>query len=89
MADLSPAEVAAQTGLSRSLIYRLIETGELPAYKVANRLRIAPEDLAAFKERNTIKPRPKTPAYEPVPRKSRADDDFRDRLREIRRYGRV
>jgi excisionase family DNA binding protein len=35
MKDYSPREVAALTGLSRSLIYREIERGNLAAYRLA------------------------------------------------------
>lgn len=49
MSDLSPREVAAALGLSRSAVYRLIEDGELPAYKVRGRLRIEPQEVHALK----------------------------------------
>lgn len=86
MSDLSPAQVAAQTGLSRSAIYRAIEEGDLVAYKLRGRLRIESVELAAFKERNRIQPRPKVPAYEPpmAPRRSPAGDTFAGELRSIR-----
>lgn len=85
VSDLSPAEVAAQTGLSRSVIYRLIEDGELRAYKTRGRLRVEAEDLAAFRERNRVEPR-KVRAYEPRmgPRKDRGGDTFAGDLRAIR-----
>ena len=52
MSNLSPREVAAAIGLSRSAVYRLIEDGELAAYKVRGRLRVEPGEVRAFKERN-------------------------------------
>lgn len=89
MSDLSPAEVAEDFGVSREAIYRAIQDGELPAYKVRGRLRVEAAELAAFKARNTIQPRPKTPAYEPKPRQRHSvSDDYLRELRAVRRAGR-
>ena len=67
MSDLSPREVAAALGLSRSAVYRLIEDGELPAYKVRGRLRIEPQEVHALKQRNRVQPRSRqAPIYEPA-----------------------
>ncbi len=69
MSDLSPREVAAAIGLSRSAVYRLIEDGELAAYKVRGRLRVEPGEVRAFKERNRVRPRARrhVALYEPGP----------------------
>jgi excisionase family DNA binding protein len=56
-ADLSPSQAAQQTGLSRTLIYREIARGHLPAYKVGRRLRITPQALAEWKRQHTVVPR--------------------------------
>lgn len=63
--DLSPQDVADLTGLSRSLIYREIERGNLLAYKRGGRIRIEPQDLADWKQAGRILPRGREPAYEP------------------------
>lgn len=77
MSDLSPKEVAGILGLSRSAVYRLIEDGELQAYKVRGRLRIEPQEVHALKQRNRVQPRSR-PAltYEPA-RFPRASDGGR------------
>jgi excisionase family DNA binding protein len=56
MSDLSPKQFAAALGLSRSAVYRLIEDGELRAYKVRGRLRVEPAEVRALRERNRISP---------------------------------
>jgi excisionase family DNA binding protein len=56
--DLSPGQVAQQTGFSRSLIYREIERNHLRAYKVSGRLRITPEALSEWKRRHTVRASP-------------------------------
>lgn len=67
--DLSPAEVSAEIGLSRSAVYRAIEDGDLVAYRVRGRLRIEPAELTAFKRRQRVTPnRGRAPAYEPLVR---------------------
>lgn len=87
--DLSPAVAAQQTGLSRTLIYREIERGRLHAYKVGGRLRITPEDLAEWKGRHAVVPRPKVPSSEPAPRARdvRHSGSFASELRAIRVEG--
>jgi excisionase family DNA binding protein len=83
--DLSPRDVAALTGLSRSLIYREIERGNLAAYRIGTRLRVEPEALARWKERCRVRPRMKAPMYEPVPRSRgfRCSSGFADDLAAI------
>jgi excisionase family DNA binding protein len=68
VSDLSPREVAVALGVSRSAVYRLIEDGELPAYRVRGRLRVEPAEVRAFKQRNRVKPRNRegVPMYEPA-----------------------
>lgn len=49
---LSPSEVADLTGLSKNSIYRAIEDGELRAFKLRSRLRVDPDDIHDWLERN-------------------------------------
>ena len=55
--DMSPGDAARQTGLSRTLIYREIERGQLSAYKVGGRLRITPQALEDWRRRHSVSPR--------------------------------
>jgi excisionase family DNA binding protein len=71
MSDLSPKQAAENLGVSRSLVYRLVEQGEFPnAYQVSNRLRIPRADVDALRERKRVRPR-RVQMYEP-PGSSRA-----------------
>jgi excisionase family DNA binding protein len=54
---LSPLEAASEFGLSRSAVYRLIEQGELVAYKVRGWLRVEPGELRALRKRCWVAPR--------------------------------
>jgi excisionase family DNA binding protein len=86
VSDLSPQQAAEQLGVSRSLVYRLVEQGEFPnAYQVSNRLRIPCADVDALRERNRVRPRP-TPMYEPSTpsRLRRESSSFALQLRAIR-----
>jgi excisionase family DNA binding protein len=57
MSDLSPKQAAEKLGVSRSLVYRLVEQGEFPnAYQVSNRLRIPGADVDALRERKRVPP---------------------------------
>lgn len=89
---LSVDAVAELAGCSRSLVYREIERGHLPAYKVGTRLRIEPAAVASWKERCQVRPRFAPPNYEPV-RRARGrggSSDFAAELEAIeRRAGRV
>jgi excisionase family DNA binding protein len=44
-------ELAKYLGITRSTIYRLVETGELKAVRVGQRMRFRPEDVAEYLER--------------------------------------
>ena len=68
MSDLSPRQVASELGLSRSAVYRLIDQGELVAYKVRGRLRVEPAEVRALRERCRVAPRGRdaAAAFEPV-----------------------
>ncbi len=65
MRMLSPAQVAELTGLSRAAIYRAVEEGELRASKLRGRIRVDEAELASWKERTRVSPRPRVPSYEP------------------------
>jgi excisionase family DNA binding protein len=86
MSDLSPKQAAEMLGVSRSLVYRLVEQGEFPnAYQVSNRLRIPRADVDALRERKRIRPS-RAPMYEPS-RASRArptSSSFAGHLQSIR-----
>ena len=90
--DLSPADVAEATGLSRSLIYREIERGNLVAYRVGTRLRVEPEAFASWKERCRVRPRSEPPMYE-LPRVtgrgSRPRGEFAEQLAAVEAQGRA
>jgi len=51
---LTVPEVAQMCGLSEKSIRRAIERGELHAMKLCSRLRIAPEDVAAWYRGNIV-----------------------------------
>jgi len=84
--DLSPAEAAERTGLSRTLIYREIGRGHLRAYKVGGRLRIAAEALADWKRVHAVVPRPLPAAYDPrrAARAGGSAESFSAELKAIR-----
>jgi excisionase family DNA binding protein len=88
--DLSPRQVAALTGLSRSLIYREIERGNLAAYRIGSRLRVESEAVARWKERCQVRPRNEPPIYEPWPRSRRPKSSraFADDLAAIEQLAR-
>jgi excisionase family DNA binding protein len=45
---LSVKEVAVRLGVCTATVYGLVERGELAHVRVANAIRVAPADLAAF-----------------------------------------
>jgi excisionase family DNA binding protein len=86
MSDLSPKQAAENLGVSRSLVYRLVEQGEFPnAYQVSNRLRIPRADVDALRERKRVRPR-RVRMYEPSgsSRAGRTSSRFADQLQTIR-----
>ena len=49
--------VAEVLGVSRATAYRLVESGELPHFRVANAIRVDPDELRAWMQRNApVKP---------------------------------
>jgi excisionase family DNA binding protein len=74
VSDLSPQQAAGELGCSRTLVYRLIERGELPgAYELpgSTRKRIPRADLEALKERNRVRAYQDPPSYQPTPASTR------------------
>ena len=53
---LSVKEVAAQLGLSAATTYRLIEWGDLPAYRFGGRYKVRSDDLTEYIERSKFQP---------------------------------
>lgn len=54
MTLLSPEDVALRCGLSRKAVYRAIDRGELKASRLCSRLRIRPEDVDTWFDRNCV-----------------------------------
>lgn len=54
---LTIPEVHEMCALSEKTIRRAIQRGELPAMKLCNRMRIAPEDLVAWQQQHQVYPR--------------------------------
>lgn len=48
--------VAAYLGVNQRTVYRLIDEGELPAYKLGRVIRLKESDVAEFLERSRIAP---------------------------------
>jgi excisionase family DNA binding protein len=89
MSDLTPSQAASQLGCSRTLIYRLIERGELPGtYELpgSRRKRVPKDDIDALKKRNRVQPR-QIPSYEPpiAPTARRRSGSFAEALDAIER----
>jgi excisionase family DNA binding protein len=86
VSDLSPKQAAEKLGVSRSLVYRLVEQGEFPnAYQVSNRLRIPRADVDALRERKRVRPG-RAAMYEPAgsSRPRAASSSFEAQLQAIR-----
>ncbi len=49
---LTVKEVAERLSISRSLAYRMIRSGEIPSYRIANCRRVSESDLEAYIERS-------------------------------------
>jgi len=52
---LKPGEVAEMLNISRSLVYQLIRSKEIPIVKIKSTVRIKPSDLALFVNANQHK----------------------------------
>jgi excisionase family DNA binding protein len=51
---LKPLEISQILGISRSLAYRLMQSGSIPAIKIGRCVRARPEDLDTFISRNIV-----------------------------------
>jgi len=49
---LRPEDVAKILRISRSYVYSLLQTGELPAVRIGKACRVRPKDLEEFIEQN-------------------------------------
>jgi excisionase family DNA binding protein len=90
VSDLTPQQAARELGCSRTLIYRLIERGELPCtYELpgSRRKRIPRTDITALKERHRVKACSQAPLYEPriAPLGARASGSFAAEVEAIER----
>lgn len=47
---LTPSQVAARLGMSRTHLYKLLDRGEIPSYRVGRDRRISLRDVCAFEE---------------------------------------
>jgi excisionase family DNA binding protein len=56
IAWMSTPAVAEYLGVNTRTVYRLIDEGELPAYKFGRVIRLQEADVAAFIERSRITP---------------------------------
>lgn len=67
---MSTAEVAEYLGVNTRTLYRLIDEGELPAYKFGRVIRLQEDDVVSFLDKARIVPGSLEHLY-PMP--SRAD----------------
>ncbi len=49
---LTVKQVAERLSISKSLAYRMVRTGEIPSYRIANCRRISEEELQKYLERS-------------------------------------
>ena len=68
---MSTSEAADYLGVNTRTLYRLIDEGDLPAYKLGRVIRLQESDVLAFVERARIKPGALEHLY-PLPAKSEA-----------------
>jgi excisionase family DNA binding protein len=59
--------VAARLSVVARTVYRLVNNGELPAYRVSRMIRIRPEDLDRYLESNASSPATSTTSCTPQP----------------------
>lgn len=58
---LTVKEVAERLSISRSLAYRMIRTGEIPSYRIANCRRVSEEELKKYLDRSRSERLPELP----------------------------
>ena len=63
---LRPREVAVATGLSRSMVYELINRGEIPAIRVGKSVRVPVAELQQWIREQAAQQRVARPSDEPL-----------------------
>jgi excisionase family DNA binding protein len=53
---LSTQEAARRLGITSRTLYRFVDQGEIPAYRMGRVIRLQGSDVAAFIERSRIQP---------------------------------
>jgi excisionase family DNA binding protein len=53
---LSTSQAAGQLGITTRTLYRLIDSGQLPAYRFGRVIRLKEQEVEAFVERSRIVP---------------------------------
>ena len=53
---LSTADAASRLGINTRTLYRLIDDGQIPAYKFGRVIRVQGKDVEAFVESARVKP---------------------------------
>ena len=53
---LGTPEAAERLGITQRTLYRLIDEGQVPAYKMGRVLRVKADDLELFLERSRVAP---------------------------------
>lgn len=53
---MNAVEVANILNISKSLVYRLIQTGDIPHIQINNAVRVRHDDLYKFIEENRLQP---------------------------------
>lgn len=54
---LTVDEVAERLGISRATVYRLLERGDVRAYKIGKSLRFKEDELEAFVDAHRVSPK--------------------------------
>jgi excisionase family DNA binding protein len=72
---LSTAEAATYLGITPRTVYRLIDTGQLPAYRIGRVIRLTGHDLDTFIDGARIQPGTLRHLYDPDADDNDDDDD--------------
>ena len=51
VADYTPAQVAQRLRVSRTHLYKLLDSGQIPSHRVGRDRRVSGRDIAAFERR--------------------------------------
>ncbi|HTJ74919.1 MAG TPA: helix-turn-helix domain-containing protein [Acidimicrobiales bacterium] len=55
---MTTAQAARRLGMSRARLYRVIDSGTLPAYKIGRLIRLQVGDVEAYRREHPPEPRP-------------------------------